>query len=242
MEVYLIDLSVIDSGANVKLGELYQSHPSLEGVCTNWESHGKDYVQKKLNWVFQHAFVQKDLADKSELPDFNAAFSSSGWQLEVDRICNKDPSKEYCKVGLLSEQIFKKASAFVSVTDRSSDASESYERCLSAFQLNFFLIKRNYPNLIEGLSSLSASDEAEIIKRMLEFIVLKIKTIGATDLVKIMMVLPGTDEIKDCDALPYRAWCHFKIAIDQTKQLIILKKGGLMIKKSKKAKKKPKVI
>ena len=240
--MYFIDLSTIKSSANIKLGELYQSHPSFDGVCSNWEGHGKNYIQDKINWVFKHAFVDRNLVDKSELADFDAAFNAPGWQLEVDRICNEDSSKEFCKIGQVSEQIFKKASTFVSVTSGLEKASDSYTRCLSAFQLNFFLIKRNYPNLVEGLTRWSTSDEAGIIKRLLEFIVQSIKNAGSTDLVRVITVLPGTDEIKDCDALPYRTWCHFKVAVDQTKQLIVLKKGGLVLKRSKDAKHKPKVI
>ena len=237
----MVDLDVVGSGASAELAALYKSHPSLEGVCSDWESNGKTYITSKLKWVFQHAFASKDLAETSELAGLNSAFSAPGWLLEVDRACKKNGEGEFCNVGTLAQRIFKKAAAFKRATDGLDKSSGDYKACFNAFKLNFFLIKRNYPDRIEELNSWTTSDEASILKRQMEKIVENVNNPEADIMVKIMTVLPGTDEVKNCESSPYRLWCHFKVALSQIKQLIILRKGDLSTESTGKSRKKSKV-
>ena len=231
---YQIDLARPGSstGANAKLGELYQTLPSFEGVCDNWDSHGKDYIKSKLSWIVEHAFEQQDLSDSRELADYSSAFGAPAWRMEVDRICEKEPSEEYCKLGSLGEGIFKKAAAFKSVTNGLAKTSDNFKLVLDAFKLNFFLIKKNHRNLLRQLESWREGEANVILENQLQIFVDNVKNAKADILVKVLAVLPGAGSIKGCEESRYDLWCHFKFALDQIKQLV-MRKNGDFVKKRK---------
>ena len=233
-QVYIIDLATIkeqsngDTAAKLSfLAELYQSHPSLEQVCENWESHGKTYIASKLRWIARHAFQDKDIASKAEVDSLNAAFQAPGWKSEVNRICKKESANVYCQMGQLAQNVLTRAVAFKQAATGLGHTTTAYEDIFNAFKLNFFLIKRNHAGLISYVNDWVESDENDILKKQMEIMVSHAKNVRAEILGKIISVLPSVDDIKDCHSSDSRIWCHFTVMFEQTRQLILLKSGAL---------------